>query len=76
MYVFFFYLQHAPLHPVILHARWKLYDIYSIYIFAKMFTHWLWSRYVAVSVLTVSLRIVGVIASFTSLHGVTTRCTI
>ena len=32
--IFFIYLQHAPLHPVILHACRKLCHIYSIYIFA------------------------------------------
>ena len=38
VYIFFIYLQHAPLHPVILHACRKLCHTYSIYIFADLFT--------------------------------------
>ena len=32
------FLQHAPLHPAILHACRKLCHIYGIYIFADLFT--------------------------------------
>jgi len=45
MYVLYFlitYLQHAPLHPVILHACRKLYIIYIVFIFLRiclLFTH-------------------------------------
>ena len=36
---FCIYLQHAPLHLVILHACRKLYDIYAVFTFLRIYLH-------------------------------------